>query len=124
MSTAIGPAMFHDQSGSGASHPARVWASATRVPMKLLRCPLNGPRPLQEFLFGGEVRTMPDPATATDAEWADYVFNRQGEPGVRREWWYHLPSGTWFIAERDNLKDEFLRTYLHDDNHPPRDDGP
>ena len=94
------------------------------IPMKLLRCPLNGPRPLQEFLFGGEVRTMPDPATATDAEWADYVFNRQGEPGVRREWWYHLPSGTWFIAERDNLKDEFLRTYLHDDHKPPGDDGP
>ena len=80
--------------------------------MKLLRCPVNGLRPLQEFAFGGEVRPMPDPATATDAEWADYVFNRQGEPGVRREWWYHLPSGTWFIAERDNLKDEVIRTYL------------
>lgn len=80
--------------------------------MKLLPCPLNGPRPLQEFAFGGEVRTMPDPATATDAEWADYVFNRQGEPGVRREWWYHLPSGTWLIAERDDLRDEFLRADL------------
>ena len=89
-----------------------------------LACPLNGPRPLQEFAFGGEVRSMPDPVTATDAEWADYVFNRQGEPGVCREWWYHLPSGTWFIAERDNVKDEVLRTYLHDDNNPPQDGGP
>lgn len=81
--------------------------------MKLLRCPVNGLRPLQEFVFGGELGTMPDPATASDVDWADYVFNRNGEPGVHREWWYHIASGTWFIAERDNLKDDFLRTYLY-----------
>ncbi|HET6879630.1 MAG TPA: sarcosine oxidase subunit delta [Pirellulales bacterium] len=81
--------------------------------MKLLTCPINGPRPLSEFVFGGEVRTMPDPVTSSDDDWADYVFNRSGEPGVRREWWYHLASGTWFVAERDNLRDEFLRTYLY-----------
>ena len=74
--------------------------------MKLLTCPINGPRPLQEFSFGGEVRPMPDPKSATDVEWADYVFNREGEPGVRREWWYHLASGTWFIAgqKEDGLR--------------------
>ena len=81
--------------------------------MKLLTCPINGPRPLQEFVFGGEVRPMPDPRQASDAAWADYVFNRTGEPGVRREWWYHAPSGTWFVAERDNTNDVFLRTYLY-----------
>ena len=81
--------------------------------MKILTCPINGPRPLQEFVFGGEVRTMPDAKQCTDADWADYVFNRSGEPGVRREWWYHVPSGTWFVAERDNLNDLFLRTYLY-----------
>jgi sarcosine oxidase subunit delta len=80
--------------------------------MKLLRCPVNGLRPVQEFAFGGQVRPMPDPAAASDAVWADYVFNRSGEPGVQREWWYHLASGTWLIAERDTNKDEFLRTYL------------
>ena len=82
--------------------------------MKIIDCPINGPRPLQEFHFGGEVRTMPTAETPTDAEWADYVFNRSGEPGVKREWWYHVPSGTWFIAERNNSTDEFLRTYLYD----------
>jgi len=86
--------------------------------MKLLRCPINGLRPLQEFAFGGEVRPMPDPASANMEQWADYVFNRQGEPGVHREWWYHLSSGTWFIAERDNLKDEIIRTYLYDPKSP------
>lgn len=80
--------------------------------MKLLRCPVNGLRPIQEFTYGGEVRPMPDPGVASDAEWAGYVFNRSCEPGVQKEWWYHTASGVWFIAERDTLKDEFIRTYL------------
>ncbi len=80
--------------------------------MKILECPVNGPRPIQEFLFGGEVREMPDPASVGDEQWAEYVFNRRGEPGIKKEWWYHLPSGTWLIAERDTVKDEVHRTYL------------
>ncbi len=80
--------------------------------MKKLRCPVNGLRPLLEFAFGGEFRPMTDPERQSDGEWADYVFNRWGEPGVKKEWWYHVASGVWFIAERDTLKDEFIRTYL------------
>lgn len=80
--------------------------------MKLMQCPINGERPLQEFRFGGEVRPMPDPKTATDEAWGDYVFHRAGEPGVKKEWWHHLPSGTWFIAERHNITDDIIRTYL------------
>ena len=82
--------------------------------MKILNCPINGPRPVQEFHFGGELRDMPEPAAATDEQWADYVFNRNGEPAVKREWWYHVPSGTWLIAERHNQTDEVVRTYLFD----------
>jgi len=80
--------------------------------MKILECPLNGPRPIQEFHFGGEVRVMPDPDATTDEDWAGYVFHRHGTPGVKKEWWYHVPSGTWFLAERDTRTDEVLRTYL------------
>ena len=57
---------------------------------------------------------MPDPDQANDEVWADYVFNRSGEPSVKREWWYHIASGTWFIAERNTKTDEFIRTYLYD----------
>ncbi|RMD61264.1 MAG: sarcosine oxidase subunit delta, partial [Alphaproteobacteria bacterium] len=32
-------------------------------------------------------------------------------PGVVREWWCHLPTGYWFIAERDTVSDEIVRTY-------------
>jgi len=83
--------------------------------MKIVHCPINGPRPLQEFHYGGEVRDMPDPAAVSDAEWADYVFNRNGQPGIKTEWWYHIASGTWFIAERDIVNDQFVRTYLPGD---------
>ncbi len=80
--------------------------------MKLMPCPINGLRPVSEFLYGGEVRDMPDPDSCTDAQWADYVFNRSGIPGVKKEWWYHAPSGTWFVAERDVMLDRILCTYL------------
>lgn len=80
--------------------------------MKLLTCPINGTRPLSEFIFGGEYRTAPDQNTCSDAEWAAYVHNRQGAPGDKKEWWYHSPSGTWFIAERNTLTDKVTRTYL------------
>ena len=75
-------------------------------------CPLNGLRPVSEFQYGGEVRPMPDPASCTDGQWADYVFNRNGLPGIKREWWCHIPSNTWFIAERDTTADQVLRTWL------------
>lgn len=80
--------------------------------MKMISCPINGLRPLEEFAYGGEHREQPDAKQATDAEWANYVFNRNGAPGLKKEWWYHVPSGTWFIAERDTGTDEIYRTYL------------
>ena len=83
--------------------------------MKLLDCPVNGPRPISEFVYGGEYREMPDPEDTSDAAWADYVFNRNSVPGVKKEWWYHQPSGTWFIAERDVQSDHVHRTYLFDE---------
>ena len=79
--------------------------------MKLIPCPLNGLRPAEEFVYGGELREMPDPAGSDDARWSRYVFHRSGIPGVKREWWCHIPSGYWFIAERDTARDEFLRTF-------------
>ncbi|HAF01416.1 MAG TPA: sarcosine oxidase subunit delta [Methylophilaceae bacterium] len=80
--------------------------------MKLLTCPINGSRPISEFVFGGEYRVMPNPETCTDAEWSAYVFYRNGAPSVKKEWWFHSPSGTWFIAERNTVIDEVVRTYL------------
>lgn len=79
--------------------------------MKILNCPLNGPRNVQEFVYGGEVGEMPDPATCTDADWADFIFLEENRKAVIREWWCHAPTNFWFIAERDTASDEILRTY-------------
>ncbi|GAA5315471.1 MAG: sarcosine oxidase subunit delta [Candidatus Pelagadaptatus aseana] len=79
--------------------------------MKMLHCPLNGPRNISEFTYGGEVREMPDPNHCSDREWADYVFYHDNAIGVVREWWLHSPSGYWFIAERHTATDEILKTY-------------
>ena len=81
--------------------------------MKIMTCPVNGPRAISEFAYGGEIRPMPDPAACSDDVWADYVFNRNGSPGVKREWWCHTPSNTWFVAERDTARDVIVRTYLY-----------
>lgn len=79
--------------------------------MKLIPCPLNGPRPADEFICAGELRNAPEPAQCSDAEWARHVFHRSGIPGVKQEWWCHTPSGYWFIAERDTTTDQILRSY-------------
>jgi sarcosine oxidase subunit delta len=82
--------------------------------MKLLRCPLNGDRNISEFICGGEVRQVPDSATASDTEWADHLFLQDNPSGLVREWWFHVPSGYWFIAERDTVTDQIHNTYPPD----------
>lgn len=79
--------------------------------MKILNCPLNGPRNINEFTYGGEVKTAPDEITCTDAQWAAYIFNCENKAGVVREWWMHNASSYWFIAERNTATDEIIRTF-------------
>lgn len=79
--------------------------------MKIMTCPLNGPRNISEFTYGGELKPMPDAATCSVAEWADYVFNSENLLGVVTEWWMHTPSSYWFLAERHTGSDEILRTF-------------
>ena len=78
--------------------------------MKLMICPLNGPRNIAEFSCHGEVRAAPS-EECSDRQWAEYVWSRENRADVVREWWCHLPSGYWFIAERDTRSDQILRTY-------------
>jgi sarcosine oxidase subunit delta len=79
--------------------------------MKIMDCPLNGPRNISEFAYGGEVAPPPDPARTSDEEWAAFVFMESNRAGVVREWWLHVPTAYWFIAERDTVTDTILRTY-------------
>lgn len=79
--------------------------------MKIMHCPLNGPRNISEFIYGGEVKEMPDSQTCSNKEWADYVFYHDNTVKHVLEWWFHSPSGYWFIAERHTASDEILRTF-------------
>jgi sarcosine oxidase, subunit delta len=79
--------------------------------MKIMHCPLNGPRNISEFTTMGPVGEMPDPRQTGDDEWAQYIWMADTEFGVVREWWCHVPTSYWFIAERNTVTDEILRTY-------------
>jgi sarcosine oxidase, subunit delta len=82
--------------------------------MKLMHCPLNGPRNISEFVWGGDVKAEPDPATCTDTEWADHLFLEDNTAGIVNEWWLHAPTNFWFIARRNTVTDEILETMTVD----------
>ncbi|MGI9293005.1 MAG: sarcosine oxidase subunit delta [Pseudomonadales bacterium] len=79
--------------------------------MKTLHCPLNGPRNISEFVYGGELEFMPDPNACESAEWAEYLFFDRNPVGIVKEWWCHAPTSFWFIGERNTLTNEIIRTY-------------
>jgi sarcosine oxidase subunit delta len=81
--------------------------------MKIMTCPLNGPRNISEFVWGGDVKAMPDPASS-DKEWAEYLFLEENVAGEVHEWWLHAPSNFWFIARRDTLTDTIIETMTVD----------
>ena len=82
--------------------------------MKIMPCPLNGPRNIQEFICAGPVEPHPDPNRCSDEEWAEYVWLEENVAGVVREWWCHVATSYWFIAERNTVTDEILATYPAD----------
>jgi sarcosine oxidase subunit delta len=80
--------------------------------MKLLACPLNGPRNIDEFQSFGPLREALDPDTSTDAEWGFHLFRVNNRKGLVLEWWRHVPSNVFFLAERNTETNEVVRTFL------------
>lgn len=78
--------------------------------MKIMHCPLNGPRNIQEFVWLGEINDVPDQANCTDLEWTNYLFMENNLAGEVEEWWLHAPSNYLFVARRNTLTDEVLWT--------------
>jgi sarcosine oxidase subunit delta len=82
--------------------------------MLLIPCPWCGPRPENEFHYGGEAHvTRPvDPSTISDAEWATFLYNRTNPRGIHTERWRHLHGcGRFFNCIRDTIADRILSTY-------------
>jgi heterotetrameric sarcosine oxidase delta subunit len=75
----------------------------------ILSCPNCGPRPVDEYAYGGEVTVRP---TSSEDERAlfHYLYFRTNTAANQREWWFHS-SGCreWFQAERDTTRNEVLQ---------------
>jgi sarcosine oxidase subunit delta len=82
--------------------------------MLLVPCPWCGPRPENEFRYGGQahVARPPDPAAVDDAAWAEYLFVRDNPRGRHAERWRHVHGcGRFFNAVRDTVTDRFVASY-------------
>jgi len=90
-----------------------------------LNCPNCGKRAVSEFTFKSEFKNRPA-AEAEFSEWTDYVYFRENNMGRQIEWWYHR-SGcqSWFLAERDTLKNsDLIRIWYVDlGQHSKNSDG-
>lgn len=82
--------------------------------MLLIDCPYCGQRPEIEFAYGGEahIARPADPASVSDADWADFLHHRTNPRGVHAERWRHAHGcGRFFNALRDTVSDRFLAFY-------------
>ena len=83
--------------------------------MLLIPCPWCGPRPENEFYYGGEagIARPTDPSALTDAEWADFLYNRANPKGGHAERWRHIHGcGRFFNCVRDTISDRIVETYV------------
>ncbi len=82
--------------------------------MLLIHCPYCGETlPELEFAYAGEAHVVrPDPSTASDEQWRDFLFIRSNAKGPHAERWRHIHGcGRFFNAVRDTVSDRFLATY-------------
>lgn len=66
-----------------------------------------------EFRYGGEdgLERPADAATASDADWAGYLFFRTNPKGPHRERWVHAwGCRQWFVLERNTVTHEISQT--------------
>ena len=92
--------------------------------MLLITCPWCGERAETEFSCGGEAGiTRPlEPDTLSDAQWADYLFNRSNTRGAYKELWNHAQGcRRWFEVERDTVSYKIERCYELGDGTPEAD---
>jgi sarcosine oxidase subunit delta len=79
----------------------------------LVPCPNCGPREVEELRCAGEVTSRPK-STPTVRELNEYVYFRVNRAGVQREWWFCHACEDWFLAERNTVTNEVLRSWLPD----------
>jgi sarcosine oxidase, subunit delta len=88
--------------------------------MLLITCPWCGAREESEFAAGGEAHIQrPDPQTATDRDWAEYLYYRTNPKGLHVERWLHaLGCRRWFNLARDTVTHEIRAVYKMGEKRP------
>jgi sarcosine oxidase, subunit delta len=80
--------------------------------MLQIPCPFCGVRDEPEFAFGGTSHIARPAFAVSDAQWADYLFNRDNPKGMHYERWLHAYGcGRWFNVARDTATDEIKVAY-------------
>jgi len=82
--------------------------------MLLIPCPYCGPRSEEEFSYGNEahIARPEEPDKLSDAEWAEFLFNRSNTKGVFLERWLHAQGcRRWFNVARDTVSYDILAVY-------------
>ena len=72
--------------------------------MQQFPCPWCGLRAENEFRYAGDAGIPRPPRTASDAEWAQYLYFRSNAKGAARELWIHNAGcGRWFEIDRNTV---------------------
>lgn len=82
--------------------------------MLLIPCPYCGERDEVEFAYAGEAHIVrpTNGAEMTDAEWADYLFNRRNIKGIQLEQWQHATGcRQFFNVARNSINNDILGSY-------------
>ena len=82
--------------------------------MLLIACPCCGPRPENEFRYGGEAH-IARPSSSSDlddAAWAEFLYFRSNPKGLHAERWRHIHGcARFFNCLRDTVSDKIVATY-------------
>jgi sarcosine oxidase, subunit delta len=81
--------------------------------MLLIPCPWCGPRPENEFRYGGaaQIARPRDPSAVDDAAWAEFLYMRANPRGAHTERWRHIHGcGRFFECVRDTETDRLAST--------------
>ncbi len=83
--------------------------------MLLILCPYCQSRRAElEFRNVGaaHISRPSDPQTTTDAQWGEFLYQRDNPKGRIAERWLHIHGcGRYFNAIRDTISDVFVTTY-------------
>lgn len=90
--------------------------------MLRIACPYCGTRDETEFTFGGEAHIERPAPEASDAEWAEYLVNRDNPKGLHFERWCHaFGCGQWFNVARDTVTHDIYLVYKMGQSKPDLD---